>query len=45
MVCSPELEVQGAVQRLVLDGALSIAESLLLWQMGLETPREPWVHQ
>ena len=44
-VCALALEVQGALRQLVLDGALSIAESLLLWQMGLETPREPWVHQ
>ena len=32
VVCAPALEVQGAVQQLVLDGGLSVAECLWPWR-------------
>ena len=36
VVCAPALGVQGAVQQLVLDGGLSVAESLWPWRKDPE---------
>ena len=44
VVCAPVLGVQGAVQQLVLDGGLLVAESLWPWRKDPEILRAPRGH-
>jgi hypothetical protein len=45
VVCVPVLGVPGAVQQLVLDGGLSVVESLWPWRKDPEILKDPKGHQ